>query len=369
MAPSAVSSLFTPLKVGKCELQHRIAMSAMTRTRNDPETEAPREMNALYYGQRASPGGLIISEGTHPTAEGYGYIRAPGLYSQDMVDGWRKVTESVHQKGGYIFCQIMHCGRVSHPSLLPNGMTPVAPSAVKPEGLVHIRGGKAEYETPRALETSEVERIVQDHVEAAKKAIEGGFDGIELHGGNGYLIQEFLALKTNQREDKYGGSVENRCRFLLEIVDGCIEAIGADRVGIKYQGGVSFSDLIEPEEDVQEQLKYLGPELSKRNLAYVCVSSLNYEPYFRFVKLSEPKFHTNNSTSTSTPLSVWQRVLSQALLYHNISFHKLIQQSEYLGIFVANLKNDVNYGNFNVIFGIWSNITSTCAPAQNIFGQ
>eukprot|EP01024_Parvocaulis_polyphysoides_P031083 TRINITY_DN28174_c0_g2_i7.p1 TRINITY_DN28174_c0_g2~~TRINITY_DN28174_c0_g2_i7.p1 ORF type:complete len:382 (-),score=77.64 TRINITY_DN28174_c0_g2_i7:267-1412(-) len=290
MAPSAVSSLFTPLKVGKCELQHRIAMSAMTRTRNDPETEAPREMNALYYGQRASPGGLIISEGTHPTAEGYGYIRAPGLYSQDMVDGWRKVTESVHQKGGYIFCQIMHCGRVSHPSLLPNGMTPVAPSAVKPEGLVHIRGGKAEYETPRALETSEVERIVQDHVEAAKKAIEGGFDGIELHGGNGYLIQEFLALKTNQREDKYGGSVENRCRFLLEIVDGCIEAIGADRVGIKYQGGVSFSDLIEPEEDVQEQLKYLGPELSKRNLAYVCVSSLNYEPYFRFVKLSEPNF-------------------------------------------------------------------------------
>eukprot|EP01023_Acetabularia_acetabulum_P033598 TRINITY_DN31441_c0_g2_i4.p1 TRINITY_DN31441_c0_g2~~TRINITY_DN31441_c0_g2_i4.p1 ORF type:complete len:383 (+),score=78.33 TRINITY_DN31441_c0_g2_i4:120-1268(+) len=294
MAPSvSVASLFNPLKVGKCELKHRFAMSPMTRTRNDPETEAPREINVTYYAQRTSPGGLIVSEGTHPSAEAYGYIRAPGLYTQAMIDGWRKVTEAVHNKGGYIFCQIMHCGRVTHSSLLPNGMTPVAPSAVKMEGLVHIRGGKTEYETPRALETGEVEGVVQEHVEAAKKAIEAGFDGIEIHAGNGYLIQEFLALKTNQRQDKYGGSLENRCRFLLEIIDGCIAAIGEDRVSVKYQGGVSFSDLIEPESDVLEQLKYLGPEFSKRNLAYFCLSSLNYDPYYKIVGLSEPNLKTD----------------------------------------------------------------------------
>eukprot|EP01026_Neomeris_dumetosa_P048945 TRINITY_DN42478_c0_g1_i3.p1 TRINITY_DN42478_c0_g1~~TRINITY_DN42478_c0_g1_i3.p1 ORF type:complete len:376 (-),score=36.36 TRINITY_DN42478_c0_g1_i3:294-1421(-) len=286
-------ALFSQLKVGTCQLQHRIAMSAMTRTRNDPETEAPREINATYYGQRTTPGSLIVSEGTHPVAEGYGYIRAPGLYTQAMIDGWKKITSEVHSKGGFIFCQIMHCGRISHSSLLPNNMTPLAPSAVKPEGKVHIVGGKTDYEMPRALETSEISGIIDDFTTAAKNAIEAGFDGIELHGGNGYLLQQFQAMKTNQRTDQYGGSVENRCRLLLEIIDSCIQAIGADKVAIKLQPGVSFSDLIEPEDDSKEQLKYLGPELSKRNLAYVCLSSLNYEPYYKFVNLEKPNFEVD----------------------------------------------------------------------------
>lgn len=269
-------------------------MSAMTRLRNDPVTETPRELNRLYYEQRASAGGLIVCEGTAPCIEGRGYIRAPHIYTDAHIQGWIPVTKTVHSKGGYIFCQLMHAGRVSHSSLLPNNMLPVAPSAVKMEGLVHVMGGKAPYETPRALELEEIPEVIAAFATASKKALEAGFDGIELHSGNGYLLQEFLAKKTNLRTDKYGGSVENRARFVLEVVDACVDAIGADKVGIKLQQGVSFSDLIEPEDDSLAQLAYLGPELGKRNLAYVCLSSLNGDPYYKFAKLDKPNFDTDS---------------------------------------------------------------------------
>ncbi|KAI5070307.1 hypothetical protein GOP47_0014650 [Adiantum capillus-veneris] len=287
----ACEKLLTPATCGALLLKHRVVMSAMTRLRNDPITEAPREMNRIYYEQRASEGGLIISEGTAPAAEGRGYIRAPGVFSDVHIEGWKLVNDSVHAKGGYIFCQLMHAGRVSHPSLLPNNMPPVAPSAVKMEGMVHVVGGKAPYETPRALEIEELPRVVKMFVTASQRAMEAGFDGIELHGGNGYLLQEFLAKKTNLRTDRYGGSVENRARFVLEVVDACVEAIGANRVGIKLQQGVTFSDLVEPEDDSLAQLAYLGPELEKRRLAYVCLSSLNYDPYYKFAKLDKPNFN------------------------------------------------------------------------------
>lgn len=282
--------LLTPTSCGALQLQHRVVMSAMTRLRNDPITEAPREMNRIYYEQRASEGGLIISEGTAPAAEGRGYIRAPGVFTDVHIEGWKLVNNAIHAKGGYIFCQLMHAGRVSHSSLLPNNMLPVAPSPVKMEGMVHVAGGKAPYETPRALELEDLPGIVRMYATASKRAVEAGFDGIELHGGNGYLLQEFLAKKTNLRTDQYGGSVENRARFVLEVVDACVETIGAKKVGIKLQQGVTFSDLVEPEDDCLAQLSYLGPELEKRGLAYVCLSSLNYDPYYKFAHLDKPNF-------------------------------------------------------------------------------
>eukprot|EP00210_Caulerpa_lentillifera_P006541 g6246.t1 len=283
-------ALHTPLKLGNLTLNHRVAMSAMTRLRNDPITEAPRDLNVEYYTQRASTGGLIISEGTHPFAQGRGYIRAPGIWTEAQMDGWKKVTKAVHEKGGYIYCQLMHTGRVSHSSLLPEGELPVAPSPVKMDGLVHVEEGKAPYETPRELKIEEIPQLVKNLANSAKRAIEAGFDGVELHAGNGYLLQQFLSEKTNWRNDKYGGSVENRCRFLLETIDACIEAIGSQCVAVKLQCGVTFSDLIETEEDSLAQLRYLGPELEKRNLAYVCMSSLNYDPYYKFARLTEPNF-------------------------------------------------------------------------------
>lgn len=285
--------LLESVSCGKLQLKHRVVMSPMTRLRNDPVTEAPREINRIYYEQRTSDGGLLISEGTAPSFEGRGYIRAPGVYTDAHIEGWKVVNKAVHAKGGYIFCQLMHAGRVSHSSLLPNNMLPVAPSAVKMEGLVHIAGGKAPYETPHALELEEIPGTVNMFAMASKQAVDAGFDGIELHAGNGYLLQEFLAKKTNLRTDHYGGSVENRARFVLEVVDACVDAIGADKVGIKLQPGVTFSDLVEPEDDSLAQLAYLGPELEKRNLAYVCLSSLNYDPYYKFMQLDKPNFETD----------------------------------------------------------------------------
>eukprot|EP00250_Pteridium_aquilinum_P007415 c17137_g1_i1 orf=218-1408(+) len=285
--------LLKPVSCGALQLKHRVVMSAMTRVRNDPITEAPRELNRVYYEQRTSEGGLLISEGTAPCFEGRGYIRAPGVYTDAHIEGWKLVTDTVHAKGGYIFCQLMHAGRVSHSSLLPNNTLPVAPSALKMEGLVHTAVGKAPYETPRALELEEIPGLLNMFATASKRAVEAGFDGMELHGGNGYLLQEFLAKKTNLRTDCYGGSVQNRARFVLEVVDACVDAIGADKVGIKLQQGVTFSDLIEPEDDCLAQLAYLGPELEKRNLAYVCLSSLNTDPYYKFAGLQKPHFDTD----------------------------------------------------------------------------
>ncbi|KAG0583519.1 hypothetical protein KC19_3G143400 [Ceratodon purpureus] len=294
----AFDHLLSPTQAGDMQLKHRVVMSPMTRLRNDPVTEAPREINVLYYSQRTTEGGLIISEGVAPSAHGRGYIRAPGVHTEAHLEGWKKVTAEVHRKGGFLFCQLMHAGRVSHSSLLPDNELPVAPSAVKMEGLIHVQNGKVPYEEPRALAKEELPDIVNQFVTAAKNAIACGFDGIELHGGNGYLLQEFLALKTNRRTDEYGGSVENRARFVLEVVDACVDAIGSTKVGIKLQSGVTFSDLVEPEDDVLAQYEYLGPELEKRKLAYVCLSSINGEPYFRFAQLSEPNLSMIHSATS-----------------------------------------------------------------------
>jgi N-ethylmaleimide reductase len=229
--------LFSPLKVGPYQLQHRVAMAPLTRMRADRASFAPRPLNAAYYGQRATPGGLIIAEASPVTVTGRGNPATPGIYSDAQIAGWRDVVDAVHAKGGLIFLQLWHVGRVSHSSFQPQGALPVAPSAVAITGsgmLAMTADGKmVPYETPRALETSEVGEIVEAFRQAAKSAMKAGFDGVEIHGANGYLLEQFLQSHTNLRTDRYGGGIENRARLLLEVTQAAIEVWGKNRVGVR----------------------------------------------------------------------------------------------------------------------------------------
>jgi N-ethylmaleimide reductase len=229
--------LFSPLKVGPYQLQHRVVMAPLTRMRADRSSFAPRSLNAEYYAQRATPGGLLIAEASPVMVTGRGNPATPGIYSDEQIKGWRGVVDAAHAKGGLIFLQLWHVGRVSHSSFQPGGALPVAPSAVAitGEGMLAMTadGKMVPYETPRALETDEVEAIVAAFRQAAVNAREAGFDGVEIHGANGYLLEQFLQSHTNLRSDRYGGSVENRARLLLEITQGAIEVWGAGRVGVR----------------------------------------------------------------------------------------------------------------------------------------
>jgi N-ethylmaleimide reductase len=228
--------LFSPLQVGPYLLNHRIVMAPLTRMRAEKESFAPRPLNAEYYGQRATPGGLIIAEASPVMSTGRGNAGTPGIYSDRQIEGWRDVVNAVHDKGGVIFLQLWHVGRVSHSSFQPGGALPVAPSAVPiSEKLKTMTAdGKVVcYETPRALETSEIAGVIESFRQAAGNAREAGFDGVEIHGANGYLIEQFLQSHTNLRTDRYGGSIENRARLLMEIAQAVIEVWGADRVGVR----------------------------------------------------------------------------------------------------------------------------------------
>ncbi|MGA2057068.1 MAG: alkene reductase [Bradyrhizobium sp.] len=229
--------LFSPLQVGPYRLQHRVAMAPLTRMRADRSSLAPRTLNAEYYQQRATPGGLLIAEATPVMVEGRGNPGVPGIYSDAQIAGWRGVVDAVHAKGGLIFLQLWHVGRVSHSSFQPGGALPVAPSAVPITGngmLAMTADGKmVPYETPRALETGEVGQVVEAFRQAADNAKQAGFDGVEIHGANGYLLEQFLQSHTNLRTDRYGGSIENRARLLLEITQAVTGVWGADRVGVR----------------------------------------------------------------------------------------------------------------------------------------
>jgi N-ethylmaleimide reductase len=227
-------SLFSPLTIGPYRLAHRLVMAPLTRMRAEQSSFAPRSLNAEYYAQRATPGGLIVAEASPVMATGRGNPRTPGIYSESQIEGWRDVVDAVHAKGGLIFLQLWHVGRVSHSSLQPGGVKPVAPSAVPIADLTAMTAqGSAPYETPRALETDEVSEVVESFRQAAKNALAAGFDGVEIHGANGYLIEQFLQSHTNLRTDRYGGSIENRTRFLMEIAQAAIEVWGANRVGVR----------------------------------------------------------------------------------------------------------------------------------------
>ena len=242
--------LFSPLKVGPYQLAHRVAMAPLTRMRAARPSLAPRPLNADYYAQRATPGGLLIAEASPVMATGFGNPGVPGIWSEQQVEGWRKVVDAVHAKGGIIFLQLWHVGRVSHSSLQPGGALPVAPSAVaiSSEFKAMTWDGKvAAYEMPRALETDEIAGIVAAFRQAAKNALAAGFDGVEIHGANGYLLEQFLQSRSNQRTDRYGGSIENRARLLLEVVQAAIEVWGASRVGIRLSPYGVANDSGEPD--------------------------------------------------------------------------------------------------------------------------
>src|SRR5260221_1869186 len=229
-------SLFSPLKVGPYQLNHRLALAPLTRMRAEKPSLAPRPLNAEYYAQRATPGGLLIAEASPVMATGFGSPGVPGIYTERQVTGWRKVVDAVHAKGGVIFLQLWHVGRVSHSSFQPGGALPVAPSAIAipPDLKTGTADGKVTvYETPRALETSEIPDVIDAYQQAAKNALLAGFDGVEIHGANGYLIEQFLQSHTNLRTDQYGGSIESRTRFLMEVTKAVIEIWGANRVGLR----------------------------------------------------------------------------------------------------------------------------------------
>jgi len=256
--------LFTPIEIGNYHLKNRIFMAPMTRCRSVRDNVA-NEMMAQYYAQRASAG-LIISEGSQISPIGIGYRCTPGIHTKEQVQGWRKVTEAVHEKGGRIFLQLWHVGRVSHPDY-HNGDLPVAPSAIRPAGEIYTYEGKKAFVTPRALLPEEIEAIVGEYVTGAQNAIEAGFDGIEIHGANGYLIDQFLRDATNIREDRYGGSVEKRARFLFEIVEGITAAIGPERTGLRLSPSGTAHDMTDS--DPAKHFSYICERLSGYDLAYL----------------------------------------------------------------------------------------------------
>jgi len=233
--------VFSPFRLGPLQLPNRIMMAPMTRNRAGPG-EVPGPLNVTYYVQRASAG-LIVTEGTQVSQQGQGYAATPGIFSADQVAGWKLVTQAVHAAGGRIFLQLWHVGRISHPSLQSGGAAPVAPSALQPAGQIMTAQGMQSFVMPRALETNEVAGVVEDFRRGAANAKSAGFDGVELHGANGYLVDQFLKDKTNQRTDRYGGSALNRARFLIEVTDAIVGEWGAERVGVRLAPTNPFNDI------------------------------------------------------------------------------------------------------------------------------
>ncbi|MCZ4500221.1 MAG: nemA [Marmoricola sp.] len=272
------SSLFTPLTVGAVELGNRVLMAPLTRMRATPPDDVPNDLMVEYYRQRAGSG-LIVSEGTQISPIGKGYMDTPGIYSDEQVAGWRRVTDAVHAEGGRIAAQIWHVGRVSHESF-HDGELPVSASALPYRNRATIKGpdGKplrADCPTPRALGVEEIAATVEDYRRATVNAREAGFDLVEIHGAHGYLLHQFLSATSNQRTDQYGGSLENRARLALEVVDATVAAWSADRVGIRISPQGSFNGLdagLEPVSDDLEQALYLAAELSRRGIAYLHLS-------------------------------------------------------------------------------------------------
>ncbi len=260
-----MKTLFSVFKTDKLNLKNHIAMAPLTRSR--AIGNIPNDMMAQYYAMRADTG-LIITEGTAPSKNGLGYPNIPGIYSDEQIDGWKKVTDGVHAKGGKIFLQIMHTGRIAHELNIPEGGEIIAPSPIAAEGDMFTMEGLKPNATPREMTLEDIQKTQEEYIQAAKNAIKAGFDGIEVHAANGYLPNQFLNTKSNNRLDEYGGSKENRSRFALEITQKIVKAIGADKTGIRLSPFGTFNDL-EVYNDVQETYQYLVSELNKLDLAYL----------------------------------------------------------------------------------------------------
>lgn len=259
--------LFQPTRIGDIEVANRVVMAPLTRSRADEANgDIPgSEMNIQYYRQRSNAG-LIISEGTQVSPRGKGYMATPGIYSDAQVEGWKRITSAVHEAGSKIIAQIWHVGRVTHPDLT-GGAQPVAPSAIAPKVVAYTHNGKVDVPVPHALTIEEIAGVVDEYRRGAANAIRAGFDGVEIHGANGYLIDQFLRDGANKRTDIYGGSVENQCRFALEVVDAVIAEIGAGRVGIRLSPVTPANDL--SDSHPQAVFGHLIEELNKRGIAFI----------------------------------------------------------------------------------------------------
>ncbi|MFJ7471713.1 alkene reductase [Peribacillus frigoritolerans] len=277
-----MKKVWTKTKVGRMNLPHRLAMAPMTRSRANVDG-TPGELAALYYSQRASMG-LIISEGTQPSEDGQGYLWSPGIYNEAQIEGWKKVIDAVHEKGAFMYIQLMHAGRMSHPENTPHSRQAVAPSAFAPGVQMFTQKGMQEIPEPRALTIEEINTTVQDFTHAAVAAVKAGADGIEIHGANGYLIQQFFAVNSNKRKDKYGGTIENRARFGLEVANAVAEAIGADRTGFRISpGDLAYMGIFEGEES-SDFYRYFVPELAKLDLAYLHVMHIGNEELLKEIR-------------------------------------------------------------------------------------
>ena len=260
------SPLLKPVTLGALNLRNSLVMAPLTRARGTgTDNRTPNDLIKEHYVQRASAG-LILTEATAVTPMGVGYAKTPGIWSDEQTEGWKKVTEGVHAKGGLIMMQLWHVGRISHPMFL-NGETPVSASAIKPSGFVSLVRPQVEYPTPRALETSEISEIVEAYRKGAENAKRAGFDGVEIHSANGYLLDQFLQDGTNKRADQYGGSIENRVRFLLEVTDAAISVFGASRVGVHLAPRCDSHDM--KDSNPKALFGYVAEELGKRKIAFI----------------------------------------------------------------------------------------------------
>lgn len=269
----ANTTLFSAIQLGPYTLPNRMAMAPMTRNRAG-EGNVPQPLNADYYAQRSSAG-LIITEGSQIAEDAVGYPATPGIHNAEQVAGWKRVTEAMHAKGGHIFLQLWHCGRVSHPSMLPGGKLPLAPSAIKPSGQVFTYTGMQDYVIPHALALPEIPGIIGQYRDAAKNALAAGFDGVEIHGANGYLPDQFLRDGSNKRDDAYGGTVSKRARLMLEVTGAVCEVWGGNRVGIRLSPLQPFNDMHDslPEETFSHVVR----ELNRFGLAYLHVTEMGKE--------------------------------------------------------------------------------------------
>jgi N-ethylmaleimide reductase len=294
--------LFSPVTIGPYQLKHRLALAPLTRMRAEKPSLAPRPLNAEYYAQRATSGGLLIAEASPVAATAFGSPGVPGIYTEAQIEGWRKVVDAVHARGGIIFLQLWHVGRVSHSSFQPGGVLPVAPSAVAipPDLKTGTADGKlVDYETPRALETSEIPDIVDAFRQAAQNALKARFDGVEIHGANGYLVHQFLADNTNQRTDRYGGSIDNRIRFAVEVAAAVAEEIGADRTGLRISPGNPYNDIAES--DTAELYPALLRALSPLGLAYLHILHAGDEELLGTLRALWPTTLILNRAGTDLP--------------------------------------------------------------------
>ncbi len=261
-----MSLLFSNTTLGSLTLQNRLVMSPMTRSR--AIGNVPNDMMVEYYTQRSSAG-LIITEGVSPSLNGLGYARIPGIFSVEQLVGWKKITDAIHAQGAKVFMQFMHCGRIGHPLILPAGARLLGPSAVAAAGEIFTDAeGMKPHPVPEAMTEADIKATIEEFVLAAKNAVMAGCDGIELHGANGYLLEQFIRPNSNQRKDAYGGSIEGRARFVLEVVDAVIKAIGRDKVGIRLSPSGVFNDMA-PCEAMEADYTYLAKQLNTRGLLYI----------------------------------------------------------------------------------------------------